>query len=413
MRYITYILIALLFTNCSYDDINIDLDRRAAKKPKRDKGDVVISNDAPDLYVVDFSNYTIPTVAPLFNWYFTQTEFDEVKTVRFSEYRHRYATKGVWNLDETFLMLDRKIFFNDSYYAGIDNGQLHWSKMFNNIQYGVWNNRIVKLELNLYNGTKKETYPFIFDDYQEIKLEGGHNETSLNDIIALHGRKFANDNVWIVRYNPTTNTYTEHELDFVSHLNDYNKTNGLRWIKMSPNGRYEVIGYYTDGYEKYQGVWVYDNETSDYYQITHDRSHSDVGQLKNGTQVYVAYQNVNSWEYSMVVFNISNGEVINKLLPNDMSPRWGHVSMRNYKELGYAFITLDGSNQNALDGDASQIILKVDLETGIYESFGRTYNDANNYNEETMGSPSPSGKEVGFASKWGGTTETNFYISSK
>ena len=413
------ILFLLIATACAPDvdlieDIT-ELQSRSIEQPatKLKKPAKCYIADLRNTYETTLSNYTLPTEAQEFNVLYTQPEFQRVQTERFSEYRHNYATQGIWNSDGTVLMLDRKMFYADGTYSGIDRGSLHWSKLYNNIQYSVWNNKIVKQELNYTTGTREETFPRDFTDYQELKLEGAHNETTLNDVIALHGRKFANDNVWIVRYNPNDDTYTEKEFDFIQHVNDYDKPYGLRWIKLSPDGRYDVLGFAYDGPGKNQGVWVYDNETTDYFQITEDRSHSDIGQMKDGTQIYVAYQNYNQWEYSMMVFNISTGEVMQYLLPNAMQPNWGHVSMRNYKEPGMVFVTLDGSTDSAYQGELAQIIIKIDLETGTYTNFGRTYNDANNYNEGTMGCPSPTGKQVGFASKWGDTSATNFFISSR
>jgi len=379
---------------------------------------------------VDYNNYQIPTSAPDYLQFFTQPEFNNIKTIRITDpanqyfddnnsLRHAYSTEAIWNSDDSVIRLgvgNNTRFLDGNTYEVLPFNYpttrgLHWSKIHNNIQYGWWYNNgkctIVKATFDFNSYTDVETYmrDFIDDGYTDMRLEGNHNEPSNTDITAYHGRRAENDNVWVVVYDLENNTILhEYELPWVQHANDYDGAGGLRYVKVSPNSDYLVLGYFSHGTGENQGVWRHElNNFNNKIQLTTGRGHSDVGINQAGEQVWIHFYNYNDYEYSLVESRLSDGAETNYYLPYAIRPWWGHISMRNINRPGWAYVTLGGIQANVVDGDAGHIVLAIKLDgSGIVENFGRTYNTAIDYNHETQASVNSDGTKIIFASGWGG-----------
>jgi hypothetical protein len=347
--------------------------------------------------------------------------------------RHHYAKNQPWNSDSTRAMLtgsgDPLLDGNDYSIVRTNNtftpSFTRWSSVDPNTLYkidgvaGVGDFR--KITINPNNTTQTYTILETFPTYKSMTLGPSEGNLSIGDkYVAIAAQKVSGSpngdaDLWII-------VYDIHNDLIKSVTPFYNKWAHLDWVSMSQSGNYVVFNWKvatsvsTAGAEVFTLPSVNGNPLNFHLLLTAQKPHADLGYDAAGNEVYVAAEFDPAFSATVAVstYRLDTGARTTQLAPGGGgSPfRPHHVSCRNYKRPGWAYLTLQANNTtpplNPAQTMKEVLALKLD-GSGTVQRFAWTFNNyiTGHYRSECQAVPNPDGTKIMFASNWSGTSTSD------
>jgi hypothetical protein len=325
-----------------------------------------------------------------------------------SRIRHGYSKNQIYNCNETVIatdgnemkLLDGQKSQGQPYLSilpfnyPLPNFGHAWSHINPNISYGAYDNIFYQVEHDFVNFTDG-TYTQItqFTNYTVMNLGTDETNWDNNDrYFVFQGLKAGTGtDVWLLVWDNKNNGAIHAELN-LGHDGSV-----LDFATMSQSGNYVILSYFTDGSGAQQGMKRLDTDLTNLTHFWDYTAHGDCGYDILGNEVWVSmdYQGIPG--YSVNYVNIVTGAGVG-IVPNAVNSQGGHVSCRNLKRPGYAYISMGGSEVNAKAGQMARVITSVRLDnSNTMEVWCRTYNDEFTYNHEVHACASPTGQEILFS----------------
>lgn len=297
--------------------------------------------------------------------------------------RHGYPLRQPWNVDQTLILLDgfanpKRWILDASTYEILRTipvlPDIRWSSTDPNKLYGVSGNKFVTIDAITGAMTTLRT----FSGYNEILIGPYKGNLSIGDKYVA----FQADERAVIVYDISTDTVIADK-SFAS----LGYSGRVHWLGMSQSGNYVVISNHSISSSHDRNL----NKIATLLPGRHLR-HGDLGYDASGNEVYVQVCPVD-------MVRLSDGQTT-KLFSNEC----GHLSTRNYKRPGWAYINFnDGRPQDVLAFrlDGSKIV----------ERFTHHRSSQATYTAQAHTAASPDGTKVMFASDWNGTSEINSYVA--
>ncbi|WP_190246273.1 T9SS type A sorting domain-containing protein [Gelidibacter gilvus] len=311
--------------------------------------------------------------------------------------RHNYSKNQPWNADGSLIKTDgsyAKILDGSTYEVlRIANPKSLWSNIDPKVTFETAQNKFYKNNID----TNEETVLRIFSEYEKISI--GYGEGNLS-----------NDDRWIALIGTNGKNQTILVYDI---LNDYtvgSKYIGsapMDWASVSQSGEFVVIRYYTNGSGNHQGVKSYNRKMQNEVHLLDFGAHADIGYDMTGNEVYVSvgrYQG-HSLSYTRLDNGFTKGLWRSAWKPGDRGIAGAHVSTRNLKRPGWAYISTDQQAHDPLVYAAPKEIFAIRLDDSeTIERFGQHHTKFDGskspYNHEVHPVPNRDGTKVIFASNW-------------
>ncbi len=311
-----------------------------------------------------------------------------------SDGRHHYSKTSVWNVDESYAMLNDGSILNGTTYAYIrtvsrPNEHKTWSNTDPRYIYGVtttdksWR----RVDVTTNSMTVLATYP------QYSSLSYGHYEGNMDDNdtgVALIG---SNTVPFIV--NPKTGAFR----CAVSSGGGWGRT--ISDSTMSHDGNYMLVNWDSYGVDAYRA-----SDCGFVRKLTSSGGHYDACVSQAGDQVYASA--------SGPMIRISDGQVTQ--LWSDSAYR-NHITCRNTRRPGWAYVsvyntTCDSTVQNT---KAYHRIFAVKLDgSGTVEDFAWDHEACpSTYDTTTMAVPSRLGNRVWWKVNWGGSSSLHSFVAER
>ena len=243
--------------------------------------------------------------------------------------------------------------------------------------------------------------------YTNMQFNSSHFNLSHSDVGCMVGTTDGTD-VWLVTVdmdglfgdpdNGGTYVLHEEELTWLDWANNYSGADGLRWVKTSLDGNYNVIGYFTDETTREtdfdtstRGIWVYPVGTTTVAagsQLTIQRNHSCLAINAAGDQVmvtndfgYRGYQDNTStvvtsngnarYLYEVSEIRLSDAVVTGLYWEDAVDPHWGYTSgENNVNRPGYCSFSYSGNATDAGNNDAALLLGMWHLDGGDHATLG-------------------------------------------
>lgn len=325
--------------------------------------------------------YLVPVKDPVTEA--TITRITDATAFGATDVRHGYPLRQPWNFDQTLILLDgvynpQRWILDGRTYKILRTipilPDIRWSSIDPNTLYGVSDNKFVTIDAS----TGAMTTLHTFSGYSSILIGTYKGNLSIGDEYVA----FIADNRDVIIYDIPADT-----IIVTRSLSSLGYSGITRWLSMSQSGNYVVIS-------NDSSAASYDRNLNKIATLEPERSlrHGDLGYDTSGNEVFVSM-------CPTFMQRLSNGQKT-KLLP---SGECGHLSTRNYKRPGWAYI-------NFTDG-RPQDVLAVKLD-GSYtvERFTHHRSSQSEYIAQAHSAVSPDGTKVMFASDWNGTAEINSYV---
>jgi hypothetical protein len=355
-----------------------------------------------------------------------QTAFNSTST----SIRHHYAKNQAWNFDGTRAMLTSSgnpLLDGNTYEIVRSSNTFtpsftRWSSVDPNVLYKIdAGNEWRKITISPSTTTQTTTVEYTFTGFKGMNIGPSEGNISIGDqYVALAANKTSgspngDSDLWVVIYD-IQNEVIKSVTPF------YNRDADLDWVSMSQSGNYVVFRWKgaNPGVEVYTLPATNGDPLVFGRQLTPSGSHGDLGYDSAGYEVWVAaeYDTTNYPTVAISTYRLDNAQQTTQLLSGGAgSPfRPGHVSCRNYKRPGWAYITTmkasTASPPNPAQTCKEVFALKLD-GSGTVQRFGWTYNNyiSGHYPSESQGVPNPDGTKVMFGSNWGGTSTSDIVYS--
>ena len=312
---------------------------------------------------------------------------------------HNYATNSVWNSNGSLLKLNMspaRILNDDDYsvaYIKHLPSQSQWSSTNPELIYGIQNkNEFVSHNIK----TNKKTILNTFSNYTNISIGDGKGSQDRQDKHIV----FIGTNE-----NKRTLILYDIQLNIVKATKDISPYPKLSAVSISPNGKFIVVAWHTNGSENYQGFKAYDINLENERHLYNDTEHHDLGVDINGDDVIVSFANKQLWKTShfMVMIRIKDGKIQPLFKDEGAYPKgvWGgHISCRNTKRDGWAYVSEGGASDNVLTNELFAIKLDYSGEN-LIERYGKHHtNSTLGYHHQARATVNPEGTKICFDSNW-------------
>lgn len=333
---------------------------------------------------------------------------------------HHYSKTQPWNADGTRIMLSSRkqplLDGNDYHIVRPTNTfspmLSRWSHKDPNKVFQAAADSFSAFILNPLDNTQTSTVLRTFPGYSDLSIGNAEGNLSIDDrVVALMGRKttgpFGLNDLYVIVYD-IQNDLVLSESRFDNKFTT--AADRIDWVSVSQSGNYVLFSWRARGTGRDQGVEVYqvvDGVLTFQRQLVPIAAHGDIGYDSFGNEVYV--QNGVEYEGSPAVglssFRLDNGERVTQLLDGGLNSPWqaAHVSCRNYKRPGWAYISTQSQQANLSTNSKEVLAVKLDGSLTV-ERFGWTHNHYFNYDSEAHPVPNPDGTKIMFASNWDGTS---------
>jgi hypothetical protein len=277
-----------------------------------------------------------------------------------------------------------------------------------------------RITINPNNTTQTYTVLETFPGYTNLSLLTEGNLSIDDKYVAIAAQKTGSPNgvadLWVI-------VYDIHNDLIKSVTPFYNKYPHKDWVSMSQSGNYVVFNWVVGTTVSTAAVEVYTLPTINgdplvfHRLLTAGKPHADLGWDAAGHEVYVCAEYDPSFpQVSVSTYRLDNGARTTQLMEGGSGSPFAasHVSCRNYKRPGWAYISLDASNSNPPLNPAQTIkeVLALKLDgSGTVQRFAWTYNNHFAYSSEVHPVPNPDGTKIMFASNWGGTSFSSLVYS--
>jgi hypothetical protein len=336
--------------------------------------------------------------------------------------RHHYSKTQPWNSDGTRVILaedDENPLLDGKTYQiqstptpplkGGQGPKSRWSCKDPNKMFKINGNTWYHIDV----AANIQTTKFTFSDYSQLNLRNEGNLSYDDKYVALAGQKISSPNgsadLWVVLFNVETNTI----VDEIMFANRYNTISIIDWVSMSPSGEYVVIKWY-DATGLGVDVYKFPNNVLTFHRELSARSaHGDIGVDSEGNDVWVVAESdgTNHPGVGLSMYDLETGDYTTLLdEQSGGSPYQAvHVSCRNYKRPGWAYISTSTQSSNPME------ILAVKLDgSKTVERYGYSHNNYFDGRSAVVPVPNPDGTKVMFNSNWHGANSdspTHSYVA--
>lgn len=284
---------------------------------------------------------------------------------------NHYPKDPAWNCDGSMIKLNQPYSILDGrdYSVIITNGpygEVRWAYTDPQKMYHILDNSFLCYTVSNRTDTLLRTFPA----YSAVYLGPWEGNLSTNDrYVALAGEQ--GSNVTCIVYNIQEDTIESEQLMPFPF-------DALDWMSMSMSGEYVVMN-------TTNGITVYDRDVNFLRKISPKGEHGDLGRDVMGREVFVAIIPVE-------MIRLEDG-VSTLLLDSGIGG--GHVSCRNFKRLGWAYLSANAEHHEVF-------AIRLDA-TRTVEHFVHDHNQL----DSAFATPSPDGRRIIFNSTW--STGNNYY----
>jgi hypothetical protein len=337
--------------------------------------------------------------------------------------RHHYAKNQPWNSDGTRVILagdDENPLLDGRTYQvlssptpplkGGTGSKSRWSHKDPNKMFKINGNTWYTINVSANTQTTVRT----FSNYSQLSMLSEGNLSLDDKYVALAGQRISSPNgsadLWVVVYNVQTDTIEAEKM----FANKYDTTNIIDWVSMSPSGQYVQINWKTKtppSTALYEGVEIYkviSGVLTFQRQLSPVGAHGDLGYDSAGNEVWVVSERdgTNHPGVGVSMYRLSDGTYTTLLDEQTGGSPYqaGHVSCRNYKRPGWAYISTSAQSGNPVE------VLAVKLDgSKTVERYGYSHNNYFGEDSAVVPVPSPDGTKVMFGSTWHGTSSSPVY----
>ncbi len=350
---------------------------------------------------------------------FPDGDFERFFNSSLKRLSHDYAKNQPWNADGSLIML------NLSYPAPILDGNTYqllrwihqpsravWSQLEPHKTYGTHPDMNVLVKADMRTDWTEQTL-HTFSEYETIDFGLGEGNLSNDDrYIALFG--FKNGKTDILVYDLQLDQVTARRSLGSAEVCNCNAPGSINNITMSQSGKYVVIEYNARGTGSSQGIWVLDpkNNLAPLRNVSRNGgSHFDVCYDLQKSDVIVT---TNDNDGSLMMRRFDNG--VKTVLLSDSKMGYPiHISCRNTKRPGWAYISSFDASYDAPDKAYYQTLFAVQLNPSAsgdatVQPFAHEHHAVRSswppgveeiYQREPMAVPNRTGDKVMWASDWG------------
>ena len=346
---------------------------------------------------------------------------------------HHYSKDAVWNSNSKYMILSKRLLDAKTFdVIKRLSSKKRWSNLYPNIRYGI--KKSSKYAYNIVKETIPsgdiETLYKLKDRY--IRLTIGEYEGNLDyndNYIVLTGLKKDNKKsktVTIILYNFKTNRVIIKDFNGQNgtkrlFIDKKRRENRLNWATISPLGRYVIIHRY-DKIKKRNEKHISWNKRVERYSlelkyidtISYKGGHGDLCVSENGLREYLVQfetrgngaedRYIDSGDRGVWEYDLESGkrDIIAK------NHGGGHVSCRNYKRKGWAYISYKSLKSKYRDIFAIKLGQEGLNKKGerIVNRFAKArymqkINSGYGYHDQSPHAcPNPDGSKVIFKSNW-------------
>lgn len=367
-------------------------------------------------YLMPVTENTNPSFGTQITRITDQAAFGSSSTV----IRHHYSKTQPWNADGTRIMLTSRkqplLDGNDYHIVRPTNlfspMMSRWSHKDPNKVFQAWADSLYVITLNPLDNSQTETVLRTFPGYSDLSIGNAEGNLSIDDrLVALMGRKTTGPNglndLYVIIYD------IENDAILAESRFDNKFTSAadrIDWVSVSQSGNYVLFSWSAGGTGRDQGVEVYqvvDGVLTFQRQLTPAAAHGDIGYDSFGNEVYVQsdFEHEANPGVGLSSYRLDNGARVTQLLEGGNNAPWQahHVSCRNYKRPGWAYISTQSQQANLSTNSKEVLAVKLDGSLTV-ERFGWTHNHYLDYASEAHLVPNPNGTKIMFASNWDGTS---------
>lgn len=317
-----------------------------------------------------------------------------------------YPKIQVWNADQTYYRIRAWKVFDAQTHLEVQSlsGSIYpcyWSNTNSDLIWSFKENGEIK---KYFVSTNTEQVVDTLQDYDVIKLGPGEgNIDNYDHFVALVGQKGLDLDVIIYDLQNLQIVHTE---TFVGAWDAGSRPKYIDWVSVSQSGDYLGIMWdhnttsSSQPYNGHFGVEIYQTSNMQYLRRIADYgNHGDFGYAVDGKEVFVQFWGPNLVDFVNMYYLDGSGRV--SLATHSDFNSEGHISCRNIKRPGWAYLTISSQSQTG------QIIaLKLNSD-GVVEHFGHHFSSDVTYDKSAMAVPSPDGMTVMFKSDFGNSTNSD------
>lgn len=327
---------------------------------------------------------------------------DGETTKKSATLRHHYATSAVWNSDSSKYLLNfgqvrdaetNKLILRVNEYSYLK--EHIWSKIDPNVLYGTSANTLKKFNIT----TKKAEVLHTFNGFgnlsmDNLKILSDDDRYIMISDVEAGGKKIA-------VYDLSNDKVISQIDDIFAH-----PIIAKHWHRVipgiSPSGNYVVM------IDESGSTLLFDQKLSYLRKLSLGHNHADLGYDAYGNEVLVQ-------TCPAQMIRLDNGQVTNLI---GKTYGCGHVSLRNYRQPGWAYFSLSQDpNDNAYGVGQVNEILAVKLDS-LGTTVRRLAQPRSTYpfpsideQHSAMAVPNPDGSKVMFNSGWDNPQgEINAYV---
>jgi hypothetical protein len=291
--------------------------------------------------------------------------------------RHNYPNDQVWNVDMSLIKLNfgqiRSAYtyefvrdISKDAKTGKAYDQILWSNINADILYGLYENTFNRYSLT----TGEWSVLHTFKDYGKLTTNYMSSLSTDDRYIALH------DDECVLVYD-----LVEDKITGTMPMQDEKMT-----ASMSQSGNYVLV-------TNEQGFFAYNQQLKLVRKLSNKSSHDDFGYDADGNEVVIQMCPAR-------MVQIDNGKKTDLL---GLSYVCGHVSARNYKKPGWAYMSsVEDTNDDHYGPHISTEVMEVKLDdSGIVNILAHSRTTYQRYEANALVGVSPDGSKVIFHSDWG------------
>jgi len=291
--------------------------------------------------------------------------------------RHNYPNDQVWNADMSLIKLNfgqirdahsyefvRNISKNTKTKKSYD--QILWSNVDADILYGLYENTFNRYSL----ATGEWSVLHTFKGYGKLTTNYMSSLSTDDRYIALH------DDERVLVYD-----LVEDKITGTMPMGDEEVT-----ASMSQSGKYVLV-------TSNKGFFAYNQQLKRVRKLSNKSNHDDFGYDAAGNEVVIQMCPAR-------MVQIDNGKKTDLL---GLSYVCGHVSARNYKKPGWAYISsVEDTNDDHYGAHISTEVMEVKLDdSGIVNTLAHSRTTYQRYEANALVGVSPDGSKIIFHSDWG------------
>lgn len=313
--------------------------------------------------------------------------------------RHRYSSTQAWNADQSLLAI-----FNGCHGICFLNGRTYEPAFHRSVSEDCkWHPTDPELMIcisrrAIYTWAPRSnviTIVYAPSDYGNLQFgpyKGNPSRDGSRLVVRANSRTgglvaFAYD-------LPTRKKYRDIDISSLPGVNSY--------CGISPSGQYIYCFQQLEDGTEVTHILTVDGVPVQHWTEHHRPGHGDMAIDEDGRDVYVGISKADPDKWHVIKRRLEDGKV------TDLAPAgYGtHVSTRNIRRPGWAFVSYEGSYSKLIGSPGYapfyQEVVALRLDgSGEIRRIAQTRNAKSDYYSETHASPSPDASQVIWSSNWG------------